>query len=224
VPYQNGTIISKHERSAFMDKIYRNVIEDYTVPACCTFSKYVFGTLDDFKDIAEVLKNKDTEKNFTNAIDKYVAGERKIKYQVAYHDEQLMVGTKILYQKTVEFNDLKFTHINAWGFPYYFTAEKAIVERVLVQYRYNMYLIIKPMFTGLKIGTGDASTDFYVADGIWGYPGMYHYDEESNTHRCRLFLLENVFKSKTESAQAIDAFASTEIDFSSCFDEIVADG
>jgi hypothetical protein len=206
-----------------MKKIFRNVIEDYGVPSYCTASKYAFGTLDDFKKLSEFLKFKHEYVDFTNAIDKYLAGERKLKYNIAYSEEKLMEGVKVLYERDIDIEDFNYKHINVWSCVYNFHCKRFKAKRLLVQIRSTIYVLIRPVVETMEIVHSNAD-NLPIGAGTWGFPGIISFDENTNILTTNLYLIEKKFHATKESKEALDFFEKNEFYLKSYFDEIVGDG
>ena len=73
-----------------MGNFLRLTIDEYAIPAFCSSYKYMFGTLDDMKIFIDGLRNIKKCTSLIEAFDKYLAGDTKVKYDVAYNQMQLM--------------------------------------------------------------------------------------------------------------------------------------
>jgi hypothetical protein len=206
-----------------MKKLLQLVIDDYAIPAFCSSYKYMYGTLEDFTDLVQYLKNEKKCIKLTEAFDKYVSGDTKVKYDVAYNPMQLMHNCKCIATKDGKILNYKYEFENTWNFLYEFNIEELSFIRVLIKHRNKIVVAIKPTFKNLYIRGYDGFNDVVIGDSMWGFPGIYDYDDNLKIHRARVFLVERIFnKDELELAQAF--FDGNELNLDTCFEEIVADG
>lgn len=209
-----------------MENFLRLTIDEYAIPAFCSSYKYMFGTLDDIKSFVDYLRGVQKATPLVEAFDKYLADNKKVKYNVAYNPMQMMHDCIVIEEREGSIKEFSYDFTNIWGFPYLFVADEFSFKRVMIQYRNQIVIAIKPSFKNLRIKSDIGLSDTYIKDCHWGFPGIYKYDEITDINETRLYLVERVYnKTNTEDVQfSRDFFNSDEFNLDTCFEEIVADG
>lgn len=209
-----------------MDKMLRLTIDEYATPAFCSSYKYVYGTLEHMTDFVNYLRGVKKATVLVEAFDKYLAGDKKVKYNVAYSSMQMMHNCKVLECKEGRQKDFSYDFTNIWGFLYNFRASEVSYKKVMIEYKKEIIIAIMPTFKDLYIHDDIGGNHSPIHGDFWGFPGIYDYDQENNITRSRLFLVEKAFKkNETESTKSVyEFFNSDNFDLTTCFEEIVGDG
>ena len=204
----------------------RLTIDEYAIPAYCSSYKHMFGTLEDIKSFVEELKRINKGNALVEAFGKYLSGDKKVKYNVAYNSMQMIHNCTSLNEREHSIDNFEYKFVNIWGFDYNFKADNFSFKRVLIQYQNQLIVAIKPSFKNLVIKGESSSKDLRILNQHWGFPGVYTYDEETDVNQANLFLVERIFdKKKPEDViMAHEFFDKNEFDLKTCFEEIVADG
>lgn len=209
-----------------MDKFLQLTIDEYAIPAFCSAYKYMYGTLEDMTNFVNYLRGVKRATPLVEAFDKYVAGDKKVKYNVAYNPMQLMHDCLLLESKEGIIKDFNYEFENIWGFIYDFQADEVCFKRVKLQYRNKIVIAIKPSFKNLRIKGDIGFGDVKIKNDYWGFPGIYNYDDVTDINETRIYLVEKVFdkKNSDEVERCNQLFENNEFCFDTCFEEIVADG
>jgi hypothetical protein len=73
-----------------MSNFLRLTIDEYAIPAYCSSYKYMFGTLEHMEKFVNGLRTIQKCTPLVEAFDKYLAGDKKVQYDVAYNPMQMM--------------------------------------------------------------------------------------------------------------------------------------
>ena len=209
-----------------MGNFLRLTIDEYAVPAFCSSYKCMFGSLEDMKHFVDGLRSIQKCTPLIEAFDKYLAGDKTVKYNVAYNQMQMMHNCSCFNEREGKIDNFEYTFVNIWGFDYIFHSDEFSFKRVMIQYKNQIIVAIMPSFKNLIIKGDGVCSDVAIMNQHWGFPGVYSYDENTDINKTNLFLVERIFdKNNHEDVlKAREFFDGNEFDLQSCFEEIVADG
>lgn len=204
----------------------RLTIDEYAIPAYCSSYKHMFGTLDNMKAFVNKLRQMNKCNTLVETFDKYLSGDKNVKYDVAYNSMQMMHSCTCLNEREGKIDNFKYQFINIWGFDYNFQADEFSFKRVMIQYKNQIIVAIMPSFKNLVIKGDGSLSDLRILDQHWGFPGIYTYDETTDINKANLFLTERIFDKNNHDdvLKAREFFDGNEFDLKTCFEEIVADG
>ena len=206
-------------------QFYRLCLDDYSAAAITSFDKYYFGTLDMISEFINTLKNnEDTAERFHDLItthEEYLNGNKKITHRVAFQDVPYLVPAKILGQDTSEVQDYSWEHLNTWHWIYDLHCDNAKSEHIWFFCRGEYFRCLKTKFINLQYQ--NALGKYMPISSMWGHPGIL---KNEGTHlENRLYVVEKIFKNKTETIEDITAFKQTkDIHFSQILNDIFGDG
>ena len=209
-----------------MARLYRLILDDFSAASFTSFSKNYFGTLEQIKGLFDDIRSdKKTAERFSDILsvfDRYLAGEKKLTHNVAYREVPFLVQAKVLGTATSVLNNYKWTHFNTWEWPYYMKCKKAESTHIWVSCHGEYFRCILTQFTNLRYNTSEK--DYEPLGGmIWGYPGQIQ--GKKNDLRNQLYVVEKVFKNKTEAlADQANFTTNPDPDFSAFLDDIFGDG
>lgn len=208
-----------------MKKFLRLTIDEYAVPAYCSSYKYVFGSFEDLESLINYLRLTSKNSQMVEAFDKYVSGNKKVKYSVAYNSMQMINNCSVIAEREGFIKDFHYDFENIWGVHYTFYADEFSFKRVLINYRKNIIVAIMPSFKNLHIKADGVFSDTFVKNKHWGFPGIYEYRMDDDVNSARVFLVECIYnKDSCEKEDYQKFFDENEFDLKECFEEIVGDG
>ena len=209
-----------------MGNFLRLTIDEYAIPAYCSSHKYMFGSLEHMEKFVDGLRTMQKCTPLIEAFDKYLAGDKKVKYDVAYNPMQMMHDCICFNEREGSINDFEYLFVNIWGFDYIFHADEFSFKRVMIQYKNQIIVAIMPSFKNLIIKGDDVRSDVAILNQHWGFPGIYTYDPVTDINKTNLFLVERIFDKNNHDdvLKAREFFDGNEFDLKTCFEEIVADG
>lgn len=206
-------------------QLYRLCLDDFSSASFCSFEKYYFGTLDDIKNFIDAIRSDEklAEKfaNLINTFDKYMAGEKNIKHNVAYREMPFLVRAKCLDTTESMLTNYNWEHINTWQWPYDMRCKEAKSSHVWISCQGEYMRCIRTEFIDLEYEHFNGRWD--EPGMIWGYPHQIEFD--NNRTYNRLFVAEKLFKNKTESLEDIEKFKiNPDPNFKEVLDDIFGDG
>ena len=91
-------------------------LDDYALPSFASGTSLYFGTKSDFKNLLN--KNQRVDKDLKATFKAFCAGNRTVKYYVAYSEKRFAYPVKLLCRKKIKLGAYVYEHFNIWGFPY----------------------------------------------------------------------------------------------------------
>lgn len=208
------------------NKIFQLEIDDYTVPAFVSGSKFVFGYIEDIFCFCNALKTSGRCQDFVSKFNKFESNDPDAKYSIAYAPMELMHVTTLLGKKDIKEINIAWDHLNIWGFPHRFHADEFFAERIIIKYLNKIYVAIKPVFKNLSLSTTENLPPLSITENLWGFPCLYEYNEKDNTLSSRVYMIEGIFSafSPDQKQAAWDCFNGSIVYLKAAFDEILGDG
>lgn len=153
------------------EKYYALTLEDYSVPAFVSCTRQYFGTLKEITDFINSLRNEAYHKELVEAFDKYCAGDKKVKYRVAYNYSQLIEPVTLIATYEHEIGEMDYDHINIWGCPYYMRFKNAQLKHYWFKCGKIHFRAVKAKIEDLQYQSCSGNW-FYQEEAYWGFPNM----------------------------------------------------
>lgn len=191
-------------------------LENYASPSFITTSKPYLTTKEELLKFIKELKEK-TKNSYCDFANKLQKG--------ADEHNDIVTGFTPLARKKYTLSDVRYTHINIWGYPYYITADSASVDYVWGKYKSGNKTkycgFYKAVFSNLKYSAKEDS-GFLPVGSSWGFPCVIFFDKDKTS--TRLFEYGARFVSLEDMLQTAKDFHPEDIEFHEFFNEIFADG
>ncbi len=206
---------------------YALSLTDHATPSFISGGKFYYGDLAQISFLMDALKcderHRETAKSTLDAFDAFLAGDKKVRHNVAMHDEQLLTKVQVVAGRMFALRDHQWIHKNVWNCDYLMHADLIVAIQVLLKVGKQYLRTVRPFMRGLKCDTPDHRDNLGwlpLKENFWGFPQMLISDEHGV--ECRLLLAEQLYDDL--DAALTDLSNVDCLDFSSFCDEIFGDG
>lgn len=209
-----------------MARCYRLLLDDYSAASFTSFGKEYFGTFEQLKGLFDYMRsNKKIAERYSSILsvfDRFLAGEKNLTHNVAYHEVPFLVYAKVLGSETSILTDYKWEHLNTWRWPYFMKFDKAESTHLWISCHREYFRCIRTKFSNLQYGTDEEDYE-PLGTMIWGYPGQIQ--GKQGYLRNQLYVVEKSFKSKADALEDYSNFMNNpDPDFSKILDDVFGDG
>lgn len=90
-------------------QLYAFELDDYSAPSCTSFTKLYFGTIADFRVVVEGIGEEYGEE-LRNTFERFVAGEQKITYHVAYSVTRFARFATLITEKPINLDEVSYQY------------------------------------------------------------------------------------------------------------------
>lgn len=194
-------VFNKNRGDKLEDKLFKILLDDYSVPSFITSTKNYYGTMDDINDLMRFLE----ENNFSqqnNLIN--------------------IFPVKILHEEKQQLEEFEWEHMNIWNCPYNMRLKNAKLQHLWIKDGTRYYRVFKAEINGLCYKVIDDKWIELKGD-FWGFPGMII--SEGDITYNRLFCIEKSFDSIEELQKDYkDFLCHPDVIFDKFCDDIFGDG
>lgn len=200
-------------------QLYAFELDDYSAPSCTSFTKLYFGTIADFRVVVEGIGEEYGEE-LRNTFERFVAGEQKITYHVAYSVTRFARFATLITEKPINLDEVSYQYENSYGFYYQVEMSKAEGRVAVVKLGKQFYIVYwltvtNPRYMGEFIKKWDT-----LGDWIWGFPGII--EVKGETLRNILGMIESAFDTEEEAMARFEDLH--DFDFNRFFEDVFGDG
>lgn len=209
-----------------MAKLFKLLLDDYSIPSFSSFSKPYFGTLEDVSAlIADLSADEDFKDGFSEtkeAFDKYMAGETNVTHNIAYQDVPFLTPTTVYYEYEQPIGKMEWHHVNTWGCIYEMKFDSADVRHFWLKDGDKFYRVMKARVKNIC----HKNTQNEWVDGtsmFWGFPCMLVVDGDILFNR--LACVEKIFDSFSDMTNDYMSFMEMpDVEFQQFCNDIFGDG
>ena len=193
-------------------------LNDYALPGFASGTSLYLGTKSDFRNL---LRNNDrVEKNLKETFKGFCAGNRTIKYYVAYAEKRFAYPVKLICRKKIKLDANVYEHINIWGFPYNVHTDFTELTIALIKFQGKYYIYFRANVENPRL-EGDG---LELGDNCWGFPGMLkHSVKDGQRFLGNTLMIYNA--TFNEEKEALVYFSSLKnVDMKYFYNEVFGDG
>lgn len=160
---------------------YQFNLDDYSAPSCTSGIKHYYGTVDNCKDLLDVIKDDKNCDAIKQAFTKFLSGDKDCKHYAGFVETQLAKSGRIIKDREFTVDNIEFRYENSYGFYYDIKADKA-------RFSVKVFKNIDVKFTVIYYATiTDAklkSTEFEgkwspLGNMIWGHLGIIKVNKQN---------------------------------------------
>ena len=204
-----------------MNKVfYKMQLDDPAMPSFCSFSKDYFGSLQDFKEMIDGMREKGICLETVQAFERYLEGDSCAEHIVCYNKTPILVPARMISIERFNLEETEWDHENTYGCIYKMRADCVAVEQVLFECEDYYYRCVRPIFGGLQYKGEHSSQWLNVGNRLWGNESVVRID--GKVYAFRLFVVE-------QRSQNLDDILGSmwnqeKLDFRKACDEIFGNG
>ena len=218
----------KYNTGRFEENLfYCLTLDDYSVPAFCSFGKDYFGDLEQIALLINYLesdeRHAENQAQLIQAFKEYCRGNKEVTHNVAYKEMPLLEPVCVYAQADSISDFSKYEHLNAWDCIYYMRFEKAESSHIWLRHKNRYVRCIKTKFYNLEYADIDADEEYKPIRYCMGFPLqiVLEKDTVSNT----LYVTEKIFDNEKELLQDIENFRNApDPVYTEIFNDIFGDG
>lgn len=152
--------------------------------------------------------------------ERFVAGEQKITYHVAYSVTRFARFATLITEKPINLDEVSYQYENSYGFYYQVEMSKAKGRVAVVKLGKQFYIVYwltvtNPRYMGEFIKKWDT-----LGDWIWGFPGII--EVKGETLRNTLGMIESAFDTEEKAMARFEDLH--DFDFNRFFEDVFGDG
>lgn len=207
------------------EKYYVLYLDDPATPSFCSFDKLYVGTEADIKKVADNLAKNNSYPKTAEAIYSYFKGNHSAEHSIAYQTRVVLQEVDVEARNTIKLADKRWTHDNAWGFPYYMKCESVRAYQIVFRFNDKVYRCVKAKFKNLEYKI--MYENWHKLSGwCWGNAAVLEVNKNSDTEDAMLGNILYVEEEQYEDvAEAIkDMRNKKKLEFKRICDEIFGDG
>ncbi len=205
-----------------MSQFYCLLLDDYSAPSFCSFSKPYYGTLGHLNSFFQAIKaDAETAKfhmDMLAAYEQYLEGNKAVCHNVAYQNVPFLKPVLVLGEATSVLTDYCWEHLNTWEYPYHMKCDKAECTHLWLLDDGVYCRCIQVKFTNLFYYKNTVGEFVSAGRSSWGFPHQLEYDPPHTF--CRLFVREKMFKSEAEALHDRENFTQNP---DPVFEKVLAD-
>lgn len=208
------------------EQYYIFQLDDPATPGFCSFNKMYVGTEETLNIVASNLEKSGSYPETAKAIRDYFKGNHSAKHRIAYQTHNVLEPIKIESEHKKFVENMKWTHINIWGFPYEMKCDSALIHQIVFNYEGSTYRYIRAWLKNLcyESVSGNWSP---LDDGFWGNDSILYVasvpDSTDFTFTNLLYVEESHYENDVPTAIK-DMLDDEKIELKRICDEIFADG
>lgn len=203
---------------------YALFLSDPAAASFCSFDKLYIGTMPDITLVMKRMQESDRYEQTVAAFQSYAQGNLDVTHNVAFREVKLLEPVKLLHESTMALGEHRWTHLNAWQWPYEMRFSKAEVHQILVQHKGEYRRCIRAGMTNLcYLGIDDDWKE--LRDRFWGHAELMETEDlDGGGYNVTnlLYVEEDSFSSMEQAKSCMDCLEN--IKFDQICDEIFADG
>ena len=208
------------------EKYYQFNLDDYSAPSCTSGIKHYYGTVNNCKDLLNVIKDDKNCDAIKQALTIFLLGDKDCKHYAGFVETQLAIPGKIIKEQDFTADYIEFRYKNSYGFYYDIKASKA---RFSVKVFKNIDEKFAVIYYATITDAKSESTEFKdkwssLGNMIWGHPGIIKVNKQneilelSNT----LAVLDSIYDTQEEVEKYLSEIEQP--DLQSFFEDVFGDG
>lgn len=204
-----------------MNKVYyKMILDDPATASFCSFPKDYFGTLNDYHDFVEAVREEKGYADTREAFAQFLNGNSLAQHTVCYNKTPILRLASLIGKEHFELDETEWDHENVYGCTYKMRAERISAEQILFRCEDHFYRCIRPTFYGLQFKSREDAEWQDVGSQLWGNKGIIQVT--GREHKFRLFVVE-------KESQKLDVVLSEMwfpqyLNFKTACDEIFGNG
>ncbi len=208
------------------ENYYQFNLDDYSAPSCASGIKHYYGTVDNCKDLLNVINDDKNCDEIKQAFTKFLSGDRDCKHYAGFVETQLAIPGKIIKERDFAADNIEFRYENSYGFYYEINADKAKFSvKVFKSIDGKFAVIYYATITDAKLKSTEIKDRWsLLGNMIWGHPGIIKVNNQNGI--CELSNTLAVLDSTYETQEETEKYLSEmkQPDLQSFFEDVFGDG
>lgn len=156
------------------ENYYQFNLDDYSAPSCTSGIKHYYETVNNCKDLLNVIKGDKNCDAIKQAFTKFLSGDKDCKHYAGFVEMKPARPGKIINERDFTADNIEFRYENSYGFYYEIKADKAEFSvKVFKSIDGKFAVIYYATITDAKLKSTEIKDRWsLLGNMIWGHPGI----------------------------------------------------